>query len=144
MSYRSCVLPGLYVCRLGKVPEVQDVPLYASEIAAARESQGRQLVALFIMPQDSTAPGEAFRRAQAAKLPEIMANLHYAVAVFEGDGFFSSLKRSALVAILLMAPRRYAIHVRSSVEEALLTRPAGQISFDARHALHEIKQWELC
>ncbi len=144
MSYRSCVLTGLYACRWGKLPEVEDVANYAREIAAAREQQGKPLVGLFIMPKDSGAPGEEFRRAQAARLPEVMTHLDYAVAVFEGEGFFSSLKRSALVAILLLAPKKYAIHVRSSVEEALLSRPAGKLDFDANRAIAELKQREMC
>lgn len=144
MSYESCTLRGVFVVRWGKSPSVPDVDRYAGELEKARTEQGRPLVGLFIMPQDSSAPDEAFRKAQAQKLPEIMANLTYAVAVFEGTGFISSMKRSALVGILLMAPRRHPIHVRSTVEEALIHNPAGPIEFDANRALAELKRRNLC
>jgi hypothetical protein len=66
------------------------------------------------------------------------------VAVFEGSGFISSLKRSALIGILLLAPKKYSIHVRSSVEEALLLNPAGPVEFNARNTLAELKRRKLC
>lgn len=144
MSYESCALDGIFVVRWGKTPQTIDVALYASEMAAARAKQGKSLVGLFIMPPDSAAPDEAFRKAQAKKLPEIMKNLSYAVAVFEGGGFVSSLKRSALVAILLLAPKKYPIHVRSSVEEALLLNPAGPIEFNAQNTVAELKRRKMC
>lgn len=144
MSYESCALDGVFVLRWGKIPQITDVDRYASEIAEARAKQGKPLVGLFIMPSDSTAPDEAFRKAQARKLPQIMDNLSYAVAVFEGTGFISSLKRSALVGILLLAPKKHPIHVRSSVEEALLLNPAGPIEFNARLTLAELKRKNLC
>ena len=75
MSYESCALDGVFVVRWGKNPQLPDVERYANEIAAARTKQGKPLVGLFIMPPDSTAPDEAFRKAQAKKLPEIMENL---------------------------------------------------------------------
>src|SRR5690242_15243191 len=127
MSYQSCSLDGLFVVRWGKSPALEDVERYANEIAASASQQGKPLVGLFIMPPDSAAPDEAFRKAQAAKLPEIMNHLRYAVAVFEGTGFIASLKRSALIGIMLLAPKKHAIHVRSTVEEALIHNPAGPV-----------------
>jgi hypothetical protein len=144
MSYESCSMEGLFVVRWGKNPAVPDVDNYARDLAAARAKQGRPLVGLFIMPPDSGAPDDTFRKAQAQRLPEIMENLTYAVAVFEGTGFISSLKRSALVGILLLAPKKYSIHVRSTVEEALLSNPAGPIDFDAQRTLAELKRRKLC
>jgi len=144
MSYESCALDGIFVVRWGKSPQTTDVALYAREMAAARAKQGKRLMGLFIMPPDSAAPDETFRKAQAKKLPEIMENLSYAVAVFEGSGFISSLKRSALIGILLLAPKKYSIHVRSSVEEALLLNPAGPVEFNARKTLAELKRRKLC
>ncbi len=144
MSYESCALDGIFVVRWGKNPQLPDLDRYASEMAAASAKQGKPLVGLFIMPPDSAAPDEAFRKAQAKKLPEIMQSLSYAVAVFEGTGFIASLKRSALVGILLLAPKKYSIHVRSTVEEALLLNPAGPIEFNARTTLTELKRRNLC
>ena len=144
MSYESCALDGVFVVRWGKLPQVTDVERYASEIADARSKQGKQLVGLFIMPPDSGAPDEAFRKAQAKKLPEIMQNLSYAVAVFEGSGFIASMKRSALIGILLLAPKKHPIHVRSTVEEALVLKPAGPIEFNAKITLAELKRRNLC
>ena len=143
MPYESCALDGVFVLRWGK-PQLLDVDRYAKEMADASAKQGKQLVGLFIMPPDSPAPDEAFRKAQAKKLPEIMQSLSYAVAVFEGTGFISSLKRSALIGILLLAPKRYSIHVRSTVEEALLLNPAGPIEFNAKLTLAELKRRNLC
>jgi hypothetical protein len=144
MSYESCSMEGLFVVRWGKNPAVPDVDNYARDLAAARAKQGRPLVGLFIMPPDSGAPDDSFRKAQAQRLPEIMENLTYAVAVFEGTGFIASLKRSALVGILLLAPKKYSIHVRSTVEEALLSNPAGPVEFDARRTLEELRRRKLC
>jgi hypothetical protein len=143
MSYVSATLGGLFVVRWGSHPEAPDVDRYANEVQKARAAHGKPVVGLFIMPPDSVAPDEAFRRAQAARLPEIMSNLCYAVAVFEGGGFVSSLKRSALVAILLLAPKRYPIHVRASVEDALLGKPPGPIDFDAKRACAELRRLKL-
>jgi hypothetical protein len=143
MSYESATLGGLFVLRWGENPEEPDVERYAREVLKARQQHGAPLVGLFIMPPDSGAPGEAFRKAQAAKLPEIMSNLSYAVAVFEGTGFVSSLKRSALVAILLLAPKRFPIHVRATVEDALIGNPPGPITFDAHRALAELRRLHL-
>jgi hypothetical protein len=144
MSYESCALDGVFVVRWGKTPQLLDLDRYAKEMAEACTKQGKPLVGLFIMPPDSAAPDEAFRKAQAKKLPEIMQSLSYAVAVFEGTGFISSLKRSALVGILLLAPKKYPIHVRSSVEEALLLNPAGPIDFNPQTTLAELKRRSLC
>lgn len=144
MAYESCALDGVFVVRWGKNPQVPDVERYAQEIAGARARQGKVLVGLFIMPPDSAAPDEAFRKAQAQKLPEIMTNLSYAVAVFEGSGFIASLKRSALVGILLLSPKKHPIHVRSTVEEALIFNPAGPIEFNAKATLLELKRKHLC
>lgn len=143
MSYESCALDGVFVVRWGK-PQTADVERYANEIAAARAQQGKPLVGLFIMPPDSTAPDDVFRKAQANKLPEIMANLSYAVAVFEGTGFMSAVKRSALAGVLLLAPKKHSIHVRATVEEALLFRPAGPIEFNAKQTIAELKRRNLC
>lgn len=140
MPYKSCVLPGLIAIRWGERPEPADVTAYASEIARATEQEGRPIVALFIMPPDSSAPPEDFRKVQAARLPAIMANLEFAVAVFEGTGFTTSLKRSALVAILLLSPKRHPIYVRSSVEDALLRDPPKPIRFDAPKAIDELRR----
>ena len=144
MSYEFCALDGLVVVRWGKIPELLDVERYAKEISDARVKQNKSLVGLFIMPPESAPPDEAFRKAQARKLPAIMQNLSYAVAVFEGSGFIACLKRSALVAILLLAPKKYSIHVRSSVEEALVSNPAGPIEFNAKLTLVEMKRRNLC
>ena len=144
MSYESCALDGVFVVRWGKNPQTPDVERYAKEIADAKAKQGKPLVGLFIMPPDSAAPDEAFRKAQAQKLPEIMSHLSYAVAVFEGTGFISSLKRSALVGIMLLAPKKHQIHVRSTVEEALLLNPAGPIEFNAKLTIAELKRRNLC
>lgn len=143
MSYQSCTLEGIYVLRWGKTPEVGDVNKYANEIAAARAHQGRTLVGLIIMPEDSEAPGSAFRKAQAERLTEIMGNLRYAVCVFEGEGFLSSLKRSALVGILLLSGKRYPVHVRASVQEALVTKPAEPTDFNVPLVLAELKRRNL-
>ncbi len=138
MSYQSCVLDGLFVLRWGETPEVPDVARYCAEMHGARIAQGKPLVGLFIMPTNSRPPDDVFRKAQAALLPEIMSQLSYAVAVFEGVGFLSSLKRSALAAILLLAPKRHAIYVRSTLEEALLSDPAGPLEFDVKRAFSEL------
>jgi hypothetical protein len=144
MAYESCVLEGLYAIRWGRVPELHDVARYAEELSAARAKQGEPLVGLFIMPPDSQIPNDAFRKAQAKALPDIMSNLQFAVAVFEGTGFILSLKRSALGAILLLAPKRFSIHVRTSVKEALLVNPPKQVSFDATRAIAELTKRKLC
>jgi hypothetical protein len=140
MSYKSCVLPGLIAIRWGALPDAADVPAYAAEIARAREKDGQPVVALFIMPQDSGAPPEDFRRVQAQHLPQIMSNVEFACAVFEGTGFKSSLKRSALVAILLLAPKRYPIYVRATVEEALIQDPPRPVRFDPSRAIADLKR----
>ena len=140
MAYKSCVLDGLYAIRWGREPELGDVERYATEINSARVIQGRPPVGLFIMPQDSQTPSDAFRKEQAKRLPEILGNLEFAVAVFEGGGFKQALMRSALGAILLLAPKRYSIHVRSSVEEALLENPPKPLTFNAALAIQELKQ----
>jgi hypothetical protein len=144
MSFKSCALGGLYVLRWGAVPEVRDVAVYAAQIADAYEAQGAPLVGLFVMPQDSAAPDEVFRKAQANKLPEIMKHLEFAVAVFEGQGFISSVKRSALVAILLLAAKRHPVYVRATVEDALFRDPPGPIRFDAQIAIVELRKRGLC
>jgi hypothetical protein len=48
------------------------------------------------------------------------------------------LKRSALIAILFLSGRRYPVHVRSTVEEALLRDPPKPLSFDAAKAIAEL------
>ncbi len=143
MSYQSLVLDGLFVCRWQE-PDPKDVEKYATELSVARAQQGRPLVALFIMPPDSAAPDDTFRKAQAERLPEIMSNVSFAVAVFEGTGFFASLRRSALVGILLLAPKKYPIYVRSSAEEALLTNPPGPLGFNPQMALLELRRRNFC
>ena len=140
MAYKSCVLDSLYAIRWGREPELGDVERYASEISAAHAKQRRPPVGLFIMPQDSQIPSETFRKAQAARLPEILADLEFAVAVFEGGGFKQAVMRGALGAILLLAPKRFAIHVRSTVEEALVDSPPKPLRFNGRLAISELKR----
>jgi hypothetical protein len=138
MSFTSSVLPGLIAIRWGEQPEPGDVHAYAAEIARARIQQGKPLIALFIMPVDSGAPSEEFRKAQASQMQSIMANLEYAIAVFEGTGFTSSLKRSALIAILFLSGKRHAVFVRSTVEEALIKDPPKPLAFDPGRAIAEL------
>ena len=143
MAYESCVLEGLYAIRWGLEPEIADVTRYQAELAAASAKQGRPLVGLFVMPPDSKIPSDEFRKAQAAALPEIMEHLEFAVTVFEGSGFMLALKRSALGAIMLLAPKRFSIHVRASVEEALILNPPKPLRFDGRRAIEELKRRQL-
>ncbi|HWA78023.1 MAG TPA: hypothetical protein VG937_37065 [Polyangiaceae bacterium] len=143
MAYKSCVLDGLYAIRWGREPELADVQRYANEISVACKAQGRPPVGLFIMPQDSQIPSDAFRKEQAAHLPKILENLEFAVAVFEGGGFKQALMRSALGAILLLAPKRYSIHVRSTVEEALIQNPPKPLRFDTKLAIAELNRRQI-
>jgi hypothetical protein len=143
MAYESCVLDGLYAIRWGAEPELGDVQSYAAELAAASAKQRKQLVGLFVMPPDSKTPSDEFRKAQAAALPSIMEHLEFAVAVFEGGGFKIALMRTALGAILLLAPKRFSIHVRSSVEEALIDNPPKPVHFDARGAIGELRRRKI-
>jgi hypothetical protein len=55
-----------------------------------------------------------------------------------------SIKRSALAAILLFAPSRVRVYVRSSVEDALVKNPPGPLGFDAPKAIAELKRRQLC
>jgi hypothetical protein len=143
MAYESCVLDGLYAIRWGKEPEIGDVAKYVAELTDARTRQSTPLVGVFIMPPDSKIPSDAFRKVQAAALPGIMENLDFCVAVFEGAGFTTALKRSALGAILLLAPKRFSIHVRSTVEEALVHDPPKPVRFDAPRAIAELRRRKL-
>ncbi len=142
MSYQLCVLNGLFVVRWDQ-PRIGDPTKYCQELTDASRRQGKRLVGLFIMPEASTAPNDAFKREQASLLPVIMTNLEYAVAVFEGTGFSASLKRSALVAIILLSGQRQRIHVRASVRDAF-TNPAGPITFDADAALQALHARGFC
>ena len=143
MAYESCILDGLIAIRWGKEPEVEDVAKYVAELTSARIIQGSPLVALFIMPIDSKAPSDSFRKVQAEALPTIMEKVDFCVAVFEGEGFMIALKRSALGAILLLASKRFSIHVRASAEEALLDNPPKPVRFDARRAITELRRRRL-
>jgi hypothetical protein len=134
------VFEGVYVLRWGLRPQLSDVPAYAAEIAAARQRQGKPLVAVFIMPRESAAPDETFRKCQARHLPHIFTSLECAVCVFEGSGFVASLKRSALATILMLSPNRHPIYVRSTLEDALVRDPPQRYSFDARSVLAEVTQ----
>jgi hypothetical protein len=138
VSYTSWELEGLYVLRWGLRPEVEDIAAQSLEIAEARSRQGKLLVGLFIMPIDSAAPDDAFRKQQALYLPAIFANLEFAIAVFEGNGFIASLKRSALVAILLLSKQRHPLYVRQSLEAALIQDPPRPFNFDASKALAQL------
>jgi hypothetical protein len=144
MAYQSCVLKGLFVVRWGAHPAIPDLNAYLAELADARKKQGAPLVSLFIMPENSAIPDETFRKQQSKRLREVMENSSFCIAVFEGSSFVVSLKRSALAMILLLAPQRARIWVRSSVEEALLNDPPGPIGFDGREAVAELKRRGLC
>ena len=146
MSYESFVMPGVFALRwgAGARPEMADIDRYVAELTKAHEVQGQKLVAVFVMPKDHVVPDEAFRKAQASRLPDIMACVDWVVAVFEGVGFVSSIKRSALAGILMLAPQKYPIHVRASIEEALLTKPPGPMRFDPKEAIQELKRQNIC
>jgi hypothetical protein len=139
MSYKSLSIDGLYVLRWQQ-PDVPDVAAYANEIAAARARQGKLLVGMFIMPPESTAPTEPFRKEQARRLPEIMGNLVFAVTVFEGTGFMAAMRRSALVAILMLSPKRFPVYVRATVRDALVDNPPQPVPFDAKRAMTELER----
>jgi len=143
MAYESCVLDGLYAIRWGLEPAIVDVHSYATELAAASSRQGKPLAGLFVMPPNSKIPSDEFRKAQADALPRIFEHLEFAVAVFEGTGFTVALKRSALGAILLLAPKRFSIHVRASVEEALIYDPPKPVTFDAQSAIAELRRRKI-
>ncbi len=140
LSYTFWELDGLIVVRWGRTPEVADVQTQTLEVAAVRKRQGKPIVALYIMPPDSQPPDNDFRQAQAASLPAIFAHLEFAIAVFEGSGFVASLKRSALVAILLLSKQRHSVYVRQSLEDALIVNPPRRFSFDASKALQELQR----
>jgi hypothetical protein len=143
MSYKSCVLNGLFVVRWER-PAVGDPTRYYHELLQAAQSQGKPLVGLFIMPETSSAPDDQFKKEQAALLSKVMQHLTFAVAVFEGTGFAASLKRSALVGILLLSGQRQKVFVRSSVEEALVRDPPGPMPFNAHKALNDLRMQDLC
>src|SRR5262245_42455168 len=111
-------------------------------MASAHQRQGKALVAVYIMPPESEAPDDAFKRKQAEYLPRFFQHLDCAIAVFEGDGFMASLKRSALIAILLLSRKRHPVFVRSSLKDALVTDPPRRLGFDGAQALAEIQQLE--
>ncbi len=143
MAFTSCVLDGLLAVRWGAEPDLGDVGKYLEELREAHTRQTSKLVAMFIMPKDSKIPSDEFRKEQADALPEIMEHVDFCVAVFEGSGFMIALKRSTLGAILLLAPKRFSIHVRASAEEALLYDPPGPIRFDAKRAIAELRRRQL-
>jgi hypothetical protein len=143
MAFESCVLPGLYVLRWGENPDVPDVTRYLQEVEHAHAVQGELLIGLFIMPDGSAAPDSNFRKAQADHMPRIMSHFHYVVCVFEGEGFMASIRRNALAGILLLSGRRFPVHVRASIQEALVTKPAGQVTFNVPLALAEIRRRNL-
>ena len=95
-----------------------------------------------IMPPDSEAPDDAFRRKQAEYLPRFFQHIECAIAVFEGGGFMASLKRSALVAILLLSRKRFPVFVRSSLQQALVDDPPQTFGFDGAAALAAIERLE--
>ena len=141
MAYESCVLDGLFAIRWGsEQPELGDVAKYLAELEAAHARQATPLVGMFIMPPNHKIPSDAFRKIQADALPSIMEHLDFCVAVFEGSGFGIALKRTALGAILLLAPKRFSIHVRASAEEALIYDPPKPIRFDAKRAIAELRR----
>jgi hypothetical protein len=137
MSYESRILNGLFVVRWER-PERGDPTRYCNELSEAARRQGKPLVGLFIMPETSTVPDDAFRKEQATLLSTIMSNLVYAIAVFEGSGFSASVKRSALIAITLLSGQRQRIHVRSTVTDAL-RNPPERLPFDVNGALRELQ-----
>ncbi len=143
MSYQLHVTRGLFVVRWGD-PQPGDPAKYLAALTDAASKQGDKLVGLFIMPEDSPPPGEAFRREQAALLDRVMERLHFAIAVFEGRGFAPSLKRSALVAILMLSSKRQKVFVRSSVEEALVSNPPAGLSFDGAMLLSTLRGLGFC
>jgi len=143
MAFTSCVLDGLMAVRWGAEPELGDVAKYLEILREAHSQQASKLVAMFIMPSDSKIPSDEFRKEQADALPAIVEHADFCVAVFEGSGFMIALKRSTLGAILLLAPKRFSIHVRASAEEALITDPPGPIRFDAQRAIAELRRRQL-
>lgn len=143
MSYEVQVIKGLFVLRW-IAPEPGDAKRYAEEMKKEKDAQGRKLIGLFIMPEDSAAPGEEFRKEQANLLPEIMDCIEYAIAVFEGGGFGASIKRSALVGILLLSGKRHHVHVRSSVEQALVTKPPRELPFNGKIAVEKLQLLGMC
>jgi len=144
MAFKSCVLDGLLTIRWGsEQPELGDVAKYLAILAEAHERQNAKLVAMFVMPADHKMPSDEFRKEQAAALPQIMEHADFCVAVFEGSSFMIALMRSALGAILLLAPKRFQIYVRASAEEALLEDPPGPIRFDAKRAIAELRRRQM-
>lgn len=143
MSYEVQVLRGLFAVRWG-APEPGDALSYCEHLESASKKQGQKLVGLFIMPENSAPPGEEFRKEQAKLLPRIMDHMEFAVAVFEGAGFATSIKRSALVAILLLSNKRHKIFVRRSVEEALVIKPPGPLSFNGKRAVEQLRSLRMC
>lgn len=143
MAYKSCVLDGLIAIRWGAEPELGDVAKYTAELAEAHSRQSTKLVAMFIMPEGHKLPSDEFRKEQADALPAIMEHVDFCVAVFEGSSFMIALMRSALGAILLLAPKRFSIHVRASAEEALIGDPPGPIRFDPRRAISELRRRQM-
>lgn len=143
MSYQLHILDGLFVLRWGH-PEPGDPTRYVQELTAARMKQRKTLVGLFIMPEGSPAPGDEFKKEQARVMEQVMDNLNFAVAVFEGSGFATAMKRSALIAILLLTGKRQKISVRSTVRDALVKDPPGELGFDGARAYAQVNAQGLC
>jgi hypothetical protein len=140
MPYDAVALPGLFVVRAGSKGDVADVYACTRELAAARKSQGGRLVVIVILGKHTAPPDEAFRRAQAACLPEIHDHASRMLVVIEGSGFTTAIKRSALTAIRILAGSRYDYEVYTSVEEALVTRPPPELHGEGRAALAELRR----
>lgn len=100
-------------------PSMTDIAQVKSRLVQAHEQGGHDLVYVAIVPEDSTPPDEAVRKAFMNAMDEVLTYCQTMHFVMEGQGFKHSILRNALASVLLVRGQRTKVFVHRTLEEAL-------------------------
>jgi hypothetical protein len=110
----------VHILRWGKVVVPADVAPIVEEMQKLHQKVG-PVIGIALMPPQIAPPDDEMRKVIGQNLRPIMncsESLHY---VIEGTGFKSSIIRSVITNVLMLAGQRRRIGVYSTLDEALRT-----------------------
>ncbi|NVB40125.1 hypothetical protein G6O69_19925 [Pseudenhygromyxa sp. WMMC2535] len=108
----------LLVVRWG-LPEIRDCAIIDEKVKRLRETSGREVVYIAVIPEDLNNFDED-QRARFERLSEgLMPLLDRMVIVIQATGFRGAVMRSMTTALILVARRANTLKVVSSLDAAL-------------------------
>jgi hypothetical protein len=116
MACAFTIVDGALFCVWGE-PTLADVEILMKELRAAAAKAGGPIVYVTRIPLDAPTPNPTVRARLNAVMPTITTLCSTYHVVLEGSGFVAAMKRSVLLSLFQISPRRNTFFVHASVDE---------------------------